>query len=357
MNLSVATVDVGYGTTTLVCNGVNNGYMIRTFQSTPVPISNSVELAAGIGEKRDVETICIDGIWYEVGPDTQSSISSRTVRILNTEGFISSSRYKALMLGALAMTGRTHFDVLVLGLPVSVLFRKNELIEMATGSHDIGNGRSITVGRVFVFEQPLGALMSYIRSRSLKENRDAFFGMQNETILTIDPGFLTNDWLLSRGMKPDRQRSGDVEYGMSKVLASVEASLREQLAKNSSFSTTKGFNLELIDQAFLNGVIKLFGKEMSFPICESPQFDVTNAIRTVTDEAVQAIVNLVGDGQEIDRIIVSGGPAQVYLPSIKAAFPHHMVEVIPQSITAVARGLQTAGEQYLMAEARKVARG
>lgn len=344
---NVVTVDVGYGTCTLVApKKGSNGYLIKTFASTPAQMKTSVDLSDGVTDERDLVSLNVDGSWYEVGPDVQSSLSGRSMRILNTEGFVTSSRYKALMLGSLLMSGISEIDVLVLGLPVSVVQRKDELIKMAVGEHDLGHGRKINVKNVYVFEQPLGALLSYIRARSITENADVYRQLQNETILTLDPGYLTFDFLVSKGLKIDRQLSDDVECGMSKVLSAVEVSLREQLTQT-DLGAVKAISTESLDQGFVTGKIKLFGREMLFPISNSPKYDVTDAVRAVTNEAVQAVVNVVGDGQRIDRIIVSGGPANVYLPSIKQAFPNHRIDIIPSSLTAVARGLQTAGEQYL----------
>ncbi|MGI2187307.1 hypothetical protein ACROAG_09880 [Shewanella oncorhynchi] len=85
---------------------------------------------------------------------------------------------------------------------------------------------------------------------------------------------------------------------------------------------------------------------MAFPVCEH-QFDVTSAITATCDEAITSVVNVVGDGQDIDLILVSGGAASVYLGAIKKAFPHHKIEVVIDPLTSVARGLQTAGEQYI----------
>ncbi|WP_413495373.1 hypothetical protein [Shewanella baltica] len=339
INPVIVTVDVGYGTTTCVHKESIGSYAVKTFPSLPIPVKSEVNLGLA-GEERDVTNVEVDGITYEVGNDVGTSIGSRNVRVLNTESFITSDRYKALLFGALSFLGKSNhidIDVLVLGLPVSVMFRKEELSKIYTGTHQITSKRKVTIRQVLVYEQPLGALMTYLR----QGGNERFAQCKDKTILSIDPGYMTTDFITSKGIKVNPNRSDDSETGMSKVIAAVEVALRSQLE---SFNL-KQINPELIDQAFITRKLKLYGKSMDFPKCDL--FDVTSAIRSVCDEAITSVVNKVGDGQDIDLIIVSGGAAEVYLPSIKRAFPFHTIEVVDDSLTAVARGLQTAGEQFI----------
>ncbi|AEH16236.1 plasmid segregation protein ParM [Shewanella sp. SM101] len=337
----IVTVDVGYGTTTSVHKNATGEYEIKTFPSVPIPVKSDINLGIS-GEERDVVTVDVNGITYEIGADVTAS-SARNVRVLNTESFLTSDRYKALLLGSLSFIGSGDLviDVLVLGLPVSVLSRKNELIKIYTGTHDIsGSGkRKISIKSVLVFEQPLGALMSYLR----EGGTERYMACKNLNILVIDPGYLTLDFITSTGIKVNKNRSGDSETGMSKVISAVELSLKTQLSEKFNL---KSISSELIDQAFITGSLKLYGTTMAFPVCEH-QFDVTSAITATCDEAITSVVNVVGDGQDIDLILVSGGAASVYLGAIKKAFPHHKIEVVIDPLTSVARGLQTAGEQYI----------
>lgn len=343
MRPTIATIEIGFGTTTIV-KAEGCDYEIRTFPSIPVKINTDVKLGEGVLDSRRVITVEVDGLTYEVGEDVACSLASRSFRQLSAEGFIESVRYKTLLLGSLKMIGVEHIDVLVLGLPVSMLYRKDELINLATGIHDLGEF-SVKVDKVLVFEQPLGALLSYIRSGG----NDRFKDIQGKNILTVDPGYLTLDWLCTSGLKPNRNRSGACDSGMSKVLSAVAESLKSQFMQNNAFRKMKDINHELVDQAFISGKLKLFGMAMDFPINTEPHFDVNSAINAITTDAVSTVVNNVGDGQDLDLILISGGPAAVYFPAVKAAFPYHSIEIVDGTLTAVARGLQTAGEQWLRA--------
>lgn len=340
----IVTVEIGYGTTTVVAN-TDNGPFIRTFPSIPVSVKQSSTIGEGVLDKRAVVEVPVNGGVYEVGEDVAKVQSARSSRVLNTESYITSDRYMALLKGALKMLPSADIDVLVLGLPVSVMHRKDELIALVNKKHDLGSGRQVEVKRTLVFEQPLGALLSYIR----EGGNDRYREIQNLSILTIDVGYLTVDFLVTKGLKPNRNRSDDCDLGVSRVLEATATALKNEMVKMERFKKIKDVNVELIDDAIITSKLRIFGQEMDFPVNKregTPAFDMNPAINAITNSAVSMIVDKTGDGQDIDLIIVAGGSANIYLPAIKNAFPAHQVIVLQNSITAVATGLQTAGEQY-----------
>ncbi|MBB1388767.1 hypothetical protein H5185_04925 [Shewanella sp. SG44-6] len=340
----IVTVEIGYGTTTVVAN-TDNGPFIRTFPSIPVPVKQSSTIGEGVLDKRAVVEVPVNMGLYEVGEDVSKVQSARSSRVLNTESYITSDRYMALLKGALKMLPTSKVEALVLGLPVSVMHRKDELIALATKKHDLGGGRDVVVLRTLVFEQPLGALLSYIREGGNERYRE----IQNLTILTIDVGYLTVDYLVTKGLKPNRNRSDDCDLGVSRVLESTATALKNEMVKIERFKKIKEVNIELIDDAIITSKLRIFGHEMDFPINKregTPQFDLNPAINAVTNSAISKIVDKVGDGQDLDLIIVAGGSASIYMGAIKNAFPAHQIILLKDSITAVAKGLQTAGEQF-----------
>jgi plasmid segregation protein ParM len=339
----IVTVEIGYGTTTVVAN-TDEGKFIRTFPSIPVPVKRNASIGEGVLERRAVVEVPVNGVYYEVGEDVAKVQAARSSRVLNTDVYITSDRYMALLKGGLKMLPTNKIDVLVLGLPVSVMSRKDELIKIVQGEHDLGD-RKVNVNRVLVFEQPLGALLSYIR----EGGNERFKEVHDQSILAIDIGYLTCDFLVTKGLKPNRNRSDDCDLGMSRVLDAVATTLKDVLIKSPTFAKMKDINVELIDEGFMTGKLKLYGQEMSFPANvnnDLPTFDMTSSINTVTNSAVSKIIDKVGDGQDIDLIIVAGGSAHIYMPAIKSAFPAHKVILLGNSVTAVATGLQTAGEQF-----------
>lgn len=353
-NPIVRAVEIGYGTSSVVTATADDGFVIRTFPSIPVPVKNGHKNLSGeiLSARKTVE-VPVGKSRYEVGEDVMSSSDPRSARNLNTEGYIDSERYKALLLGALKMIPDEDIDLLVCGLPVSVLPRKEELVKLVKGEHDLGDGQSINVKNVWVIAQPLGGLIAYAREGG--QNR--FTEMKDENLLVIDPGYLTVDWMVTHGLNSNENRSGDYEAGMSKILSTVADAALPIFQSHERFNRLNEVNIEIIDQAFITGKLKLFGKKMDFPINEgndqTPNYDFSHAINSVTEDAITAVLNSVGDAQDIDRIILVGGPAELYKPAIKKFFPNHEIQVLNDSIRANVIGFQEGGMQRMNAMIRK----
>lgn len=350
----VRSVEIGYGTSSTVTGVTKEGFVIRTYPSVPVPVKYSKQnLGSDILSSRKTVVVPVGKNKYEVGEDVHASSDPRSSRVLNTEGYIDSERYKALLLGALKMIPDEEVDLLVCGLPVSVMPRREELKAMVEGTHDLGDGREITIKSAWVIAQPLGGLLAYAR----EGGQGRFNDMKNENLLVVDPGYLTVDWLVTRGLIANENRSGDYEAGMSRVLTTVADAALEVFKEHPSFTRINDINVELLDQAFVTGKLKLFGRTMDFPVhegCEkTPQFDFTDAINSVAEEAISTVVNKVGDAQDLDRIIIVGGPAMLYKPALQKAFPNHDIQILQDSLRANVIGFQEGGLQRMNAMVRK----
>ena len=356
-NQIVRALEVGYGTVSVVTN-CDNDFTIRTFPSIPVPVThNKKSLGGDILSSRKTVTVPIGDNNYEVGEDVHSSADPRSTRVLNTESFIDSERYKALLLGALKMIPEDEVDVLVAGLPVSVMPRSADLKAIIEGKHYLGEGRTINIKSSWIIAQPLGGLLAYAREGGQKR----FLDMKQQNLLVVDPGYLTVDWLVTRGLIANENRSGDFQGGMSKILSKVADAALKVFQSDPNFQRVTEINVELIDQAFITGKLKLFGRTMDFPINngsdKTPSFDLTDAINSVTDEAMDALINNVGNGQDLDRIIVVGGPAKLYKSALERAFPNHEIQVLKDSLRANVIGFQEGGMQRAKAMAQRASLG
>ncbi|MDF4421721.1 PRTRC system protein D [Vibrio parahaemolyticus] len=352
----VRSIEIGYGTTSSVTGETKEGFVIRTYPSVPVAVSHNIQSLGGdILSSRKTVFVPVGENVYEVGEDVQASADPRSTRVLNTEGYIDSERYKALFLGALKMIPEDEIDLLVCGLPVSVMPRKDELQAMVEGEHDLGDSRKVTIKSAWIIAQPLGGLLAYAR----EGGQDRFKEMKQENLLVVDPGYLTVDWLVTRGLMANENRSGDFEGGMSKILQKVADAAFKKFSGDERFKRIKEVNVELIDQAFISGKLKLFGHKMDFPIHKgdekTPAFDFTDAINSVAEDAVTALVNRVGDAQDLDRIIVVGGPAKLYVHALEKAFPNHEIQVLKDSLRANVIGFQEGGIQRMRALAKRQA--
>ena len=341
-NSVIRTIEVGYGSVSLVAD---DDLTVITFKSIVHAVeSHNVDITSGSMNSAKNVIVDVEGKYYEVGPDIDKIYDPRHSRVLNSD-YINSDQYKALFLGGLSMMklGPDNvIDFLIGGLPVSNMRRRDELISFMEGDH-IVNGRTITVKKAWAAAQPLGGLFSHANDEG-----ESFLATMNETtILTVDAGYFTVDFLTTTGMHVSDTRSGAIEKGMSKVIESVSG------MASPIFGTEKVFT-EIIDKAFYGEEksLKFKGKHYPFPVCKKKDtfgkdcrfnYDFNVAIERVTKEACSFIQNAVGDAQDVDLILIVGGPAEVYKRSLIEAFPDHRIKIVKPALQAVCIGLHVAG--------------
>jgi plasmid segregation protein ParM len=295
--------------------------------------------------------VSVGGQHYEVGPDAHLASDKASSRVLNSS-YITSDQYQALLLGSLSYMNADKIDLLVLALPVENWSRREELKQLMKGSHTV-NKKNYFIKDVWVIVQPLGGLMAYAN----RIGQNGYDELKEQTILSVDPGFGTFDYVLSRGLKLNESRSGGSELGMSAVLNECSKTLRQ------AFPNLNDFPIEKIDEAFYknDGFIRISGKRYPFPECKGKTvdgkkvdvvFDLTSDIQNVTTNAVTKLKNTVGNGGDIDLIILMGGPHKVYLDALQTAYPDHEIVILEDAIRAVCEGMFFAGVQYHAALSR-----
>ena len=347
----VRAIEVGFGTNSLTTGTDGKGNpIIKTFQSFVAKTDPSKSgLNAGLN-KRDTVTVDVNGQLYEVGPDAYLASDKASSRVLNSS-YIKSDQYQALLLGSLSYMNAEKIDLLVLALPVENWSRREELKSLMQGPHTVNN-KNYFIKDVWVIVQPLGGLMAYANRIGQK----GYDELKEQTILSVDPGFGTFDYVLSRGLKLNESRSGGSELGMSAVLSECSKDLK------SAFPNLSDFPIEKIDEAFYknDGFIRISGRKYPFPQCKGKtvegkkvdiHFDLTSSIESVTSNAVTKLKNTVGNGGDIDLIILMGGPHKVYLKALQEAYPAHEIIILDDAIRAVCEGMFFAGLQYQAAMA------
>ena len=345
----IRAIEVGFGTTSLTTGNDEKGNpLIKTFPSFVAKGDPSKQgLSAGLN-KRDTVVVSVNGQQYEVGPDAQLASDKASSRVLNSN-YIQSDQYQALLFGSLSYMNAEKIDLLVLALPVENWSRRDELKKIITGAHTV-NGKNYFIKDVWVIVQPMGGLFAYAN----RIGQQGYEELREQTILSVDPGFGTFDFVLSRGLKLNDSRSGGNELGMSAVLSDCSKALRI------AFPTLNDFPIEKIDEAFYKneGFIRISGKKYPFPICDgktvdgkkvSVNFDLVPTIENVTDNAVTKLKNVVGNGGDIDLILLMGGPHKVYIESLERAYPDHEIIVIDDPLRSVCEGMYYAGLQYFKA--------
>jgi len=206
-----------------------------------------------------------------------------------------------------------------------------------TGTHELPDNRTVKVERVMVMPQPLGAFFEYAFEKGM------FDQMKEQTNLIIDPGFFTFDWLLTSGLTPIDARSDSVNRGMSAVIkAMVEAANKKE-----DWEADIGMIARILDEHYRDGKpFIVFNKEYN------PN-DYMSAGSAVVNEAVAALANSVGDGADIQNIILAGGGAMLFRDAIAKKFHRHQILVMDSPVYSNVRGFQLAGEQQMIRRIRQ----
>jgi plasmid segregation protein ParM len=306
------------------------------FASFPslAPRHAGVDLSMSILGRRDTVVVDVDGSKYEVGPDSADLDTNDSTRNLN-DTFIHTEQYKAVFFGALHYIGEPVIDLLVVGLPLNNMQAAPKLKTLMVGKHKINATTTIEVKDALVIPQPLGGL--YYCLSMAKEKPELEF-MDEEVNLIIDPGFLTFDFLLSNGGKIIENRSSAHNGGVSKVLRSIGESISAKF-------NIKYDNIGSLDKGLRRRKLKINGEVESME-------DHIKSTKSVLEGSVNFMKNIVGDGSDIDNIVLLGGGSSIYQKTISAYFPKHTVILLDDAQAANARGFQLAGERVAGIQAK-----
>lgn len=336
----VRAVDVGYGNTKYTLKRISSGQVeCGLFPSIAPQASLGPDLSGGVFQHRNTHIVQVEGVRYEVGSDARLAQDASYARMLDT-GYSLSDTYLALVRGALAYIGLPRLDLLVLGLPVNTFeTHHEELVRRMKGSHvvpGVADGR-VEVAEVTVLPQPIGGFFDHAIRNNL------YGRMKGQTNLVIDPGFYTLDWVVARGVKMMNARSGAHSGGMSAVLAAMSEAIGRKLG-------TQITDPAPIDDALRTGTNpRFFGRE----------FELSKFIglgKTKARQFAAVLANKVGNGVDIDNIILVGGGAEFFRDVMQDKFPNHEITVAQDAIFANARGFQFAGEQLAAAMGCNAAR-
>jgi plasmid segregation protein ParM len=326
MELIVRAVDVGSGNTKFVTAAASTDIRCASFPSVAYPGSDASP-SWPASERRKTVCIPVGPLYYEVGPDVGLAADTFRAKQLHDE-YTESPEYLALLRGALSMMKLSHIDLLVVGLPVALFASKKAALEkLMVGSHDIGGGKTVTVGKALAVAQPQGALVHY----ASEHKKMATIG--NEQSLIIDPGSRTFDWLVARGMRLVQKQSHSFNRGMSDVLRILAAEITKSIG-----SPYRDY--DAIDLALRTGkspVIyqKAYDMSRHLPVAES-----------VAQQAVSTMREWIESPHSLQNIILVGGGAFLFRKAVKAAFPMHRIHEVKEPVFANVRGFQLAGQNY-----------
>jgi len=322
MTAIIRAIDVGHKNVKWVLE-TEKKIVCRVFPAC-APLAGGRDLSETLGRRRQTVVVDVNGLTYEVGPDTLLVEQAALVHNMD-DGYCLTDEYLALVRGALAFMKVPVVDYLVVGLPVTTFeMHKTVLRARLIGEHPISEGRSVALKEVKVLAQPHGALIDYAlseaRSKALRSQRN----------LIIDCGARTFDWLVTEGLKVVEPRSHATTRGIYDVLHFLAAAIG------------KRFDVQYHDYERLDVALR----ENRNPLVCAREYDLTPhlpAARKIAQQAVTEMRRYVQDASDIDNIILSGGSAFFFRDAVRAAFPRHEIQEGRDGLYANVRGFARYG--------------
>ncbi|VAW71845.1 hypothetical protein MNBD_GAMMA12-1785 [hydrothermal vent metagenome] len=326
MKKDVVAIDTGYGFVKIV---VDYDVHKEIFTEILFPSQSAYTFSEKTGQteidQTDVVTVKIGNQMYIAGPDIALHQRANHIQVL-THDYVHSKQYLTLNMAALAYSGATEIQYLVVGLPVDLLDAKKEfLIHLLKGKHQINSELSVTVKNVIPLAQPLGGLVYARQTNAINFRND-------QEYLIIDPGYYTLDWFVLQGTKRNKQLSGHYPGGMSLVLEGIAKAISHEHAMDYR-------DFDAIDKGLRTKQFYINNKPANLS-------KYLNLALPYLEEPIQAMLNKIGSTQNFDSIIIVGGGGEIFTKILKAYFPSKKMPHINQSIFANARGFYLLGQQF-----------
>lgn len=345
-------IDVGYGRVKLSMRAKDGSIDFMSFPSIAIPADPS--LMRGLHTRaRSTFDVPVEDQLYEVGIDVTLAQTGNDFGREITDSWVNSPIYEALMKGALRYQGEQHIDLLYLGLPVShylVQDRQDALREKFENQViDLGDGNTVSIGRVHVLPQPLGGYLDLADHlddlneiilagkekfeieplRSAEEIKDL-------VVLVVDPGENTLDWLFVQEGRINEKASGATsDAGRHRVVRAVAESLEAKIG-----SPVNKSNLPRINDALRSDFrLKLNGKHHDLR-------EFIPRIRAVINDPINRMIEgLRGLEDRIDVIGVVGGHPEYYRDDLQARFKNIPIFVSKNSIYSNVGGYQALANE------------
>jgi len=343
-------IDIGYGQVKLSRYDDKGEISYMSFPSIAVPADPS--LMRGLHTRaRNTFDVPVGDSLYEVGIDVTLAQTGNDFGRQITDHWVSSPIYEALMKGALRYQNQTRIDILYLGLPVShytVRERQESLISMYQNrTIDLGDGVHVSIGEVRIIPQPLGGYLELadhidILNNIIDEGGYSLPKLQSSeelaemTMLVVDPGENTLDWLLVvKGAMNTKASSATSDAGRHRVVRAVAEALEAKIG-----SPINKAHWPRINDA-LRGDWKF---KISGTVYDLREFEPV--IRAVIKDPINRMIEgLKGLEDQVEIIGVVGGHPEFYRDELKSRFKNIPIYVSPGSIFANLRGYQALANE------------
>ena len=334
-SLTAFGVDVGYGHVKFATAPLQRGTdgfwwcPIQSFPSVAVSRQGgNLRADALLARSRSV-MINQDGQRYVVGFDAALEDDGSSARPLDAN-FTKTIEYELFVKAAmLAANVANSLHKLVLGVPVGTSDATEALLKARFKGVICANDRQITVSAVKVVDQPVAAYLWHVMSRGQQAS------ISERTVLVIDIGFRTIDWVVLRGLTPAASRSGSTAGG---VMRPVQW-LATEISRDIGIDCTSLSMRERIESALRQGSEQL--------LVESRAVDLrgyADPLKRAAQTALAPVWNGIGNSADISDVVLVGGGGALYERYVREALPNKRVQLVHEPQFAVARGLQLMAE-------------
>lgn len=343
--IAAAGIDVGFFATKFTCGrttqqGHLGGIVTDQFPSL-APRQTGMNITLANVDAPDAVEIEIEpNVSHLVGKDIEKLTHGFGTTAV-TSDYSRGTAYKALFRGALhaiaranAVKGNLTIDTVVAGLPLSSVNTHSAALrefmrEPHTMPHPADKNRKLTVviKNAVVMGQPQGALMSYQVAKG-RIDRSA-------TTLVLDMGGGTFDWYVTTGVVPNPQRCGAAPIGALACTTAVCNRIDPNF-KNSALIMGR-VDLALRTNA---AAVTVAGKTY-----ELAQYQPV--VRGVLADGIEQMRKSVGNLQEMDIILFTGGAAPMLYEACKDVLePFQDIMVLDKDpVTSNVRGFHVLAEQ------------
>ena len=321
MTKIILALDVGFGNVKAAWGFEHSNETEIIFRSIANLISKSSN--SPVTSSKGRVPVVVDGDTFMVGPDAYLSEGTSILDF----NFVLRKEYLAFIRGAIHFmfrkTGVNHkIDVLAVGLPVGNYESHNEaLAKICKGLHEIptptefvasfGATVKVMVEKVIIVPQPLGALTVF-------SSKCAQANINMGTVLVIDPGFKTLDWIFSNGLDVDMKRSGSFDGGVSVLLREISNLVGKKLGF--------GFiDMIEVEKALSSGRIFAGGRSHDF----SPY---SGLVQESASKVIDKFFGAVEIDREFDSIVLTGGGGKFYRDALNKKFPTHTIECADDAV-------------------------
>jgi plasmid segregation protein ParM len=319
-------VDVGYSNLKVLSGPIGSPPATVVLPAGAGPAATMPEQFGRARDDRHL-AVTVDGEAWAAG--VEPSRLQNWERELHPD-YPSTPAYRALVHAALIAAASPRVDRLVTGLPVSHYqdpARREQLITLLTGTHQVTQGREVAVRTVDILPQPYGAYLDLIGGAA-----DA--GFDQARVLVVDPGFFSVDWVLIDRGELRFANSGSSANAMSLLLEAADELIRQDhgggLGRDES---------EKLVRAGI-GRVNLFGSPV-----ELAPYIAAAAKRTAAVAITALKQSMRSERRPIDAVLLAGGGAAVYAEAVQDAFPKARVIVPEDPVLANVRGFWAyAGE-------------